>query len=411
MFSLLKIIATNYKGLENNFTLDFVTQERVTSDSRDNEETIQLGKGLNVQKILAVTGGNASGKSSTLSLIFQVCFLLNNGTWSGNPSNFKDKNKPITLHIEFFLNDYIYLYDIEIIINTIRYLGTDTMSPMYKINKETLYRTKYSPNYGRKYIEKGNFEIVSIEENDRKTINNFGISIIKNISQNSIIANYFGPNVSYVENFPRLNNLYNLIKKCDKELLSQILKILDSSIDRFEPIGNQLVRFKRVGSKESIIPFTEALDLVSSGTIKGLEVYIKLINTIKTGGMIIIDEIENSFTKLLLANILMIITDNNINVKNAQLVFSTHYIEMLDLIDRRDLIIYVERSENGIIATNYYKYKFRSELSKSACFENEFFSKMVKYDDLINIKRLIKGEVSNNGWRRSWKSCIWYFTW
>ena len=92
----------------------------------------------------------------------------------------------------------------------------------------------------------------------------------------------------------------------------------------------------------------------------------------------------------------MLIADNDINTKNAQLVFSTHYIEMLNLIDRRDLIIYVERKETGITATNYYKYKFRSELSKSACFENEFFSKMVNYNDLINIKRLIKSEVSNN---------------
>lgn len=411
MFSLLKIISSNYKGLEQNFTLDFVTQERVTSDSRDSEETIQLEKGLYVQKILAVTGGNASGKSTTLSLIFQICYLLNNGTWIGTPSDFKDKNSPIKFHIEFYLNSFIYLYDIEIVLNTNKYIGLDTVAPIFLVKKESLLKTKYSPNYGRKYVEKGNFEEVNIEENDKKTINDFGISIVKNITNNFVIANYFGPNISYVENVSRVTNLFNLLKECDKELLSHILKILDNSIEKFELIGNQLVKFKRVGSKASIISFIEALNLVSSGTIKGLEIYIKLIKTIQSGGMIIIDEIENSFTKILLANILMLIADNDINTKNAQLVFSTHYIEMLNLIDRRDLIIYVERKDAGITATNYYKYKFRSELSKSACFENEFFSKMVNYNDLINIKRLIKSEVSNNDWRRSGKSNFWCIAW
>lgn len=396
MFSLLKIIACNYKGLENNFTLDFVTQERVTSDNRDTEETIQLDKGLYVQKVLGVTGGNASGKSTTLSLIFQVCFLLNNGTWNGNYLDFNDKNKPIKLHVEFFLNSYIYLYDIEIALNSVKNNGSDTMTPIFIVNSENLSRTKYNPKYGKKYLQKGNFEVLNFEENDKKTINNFGISIIKNITQNSVIANYFGANASYVGDPIRLNNLYNLLAICNKKILNPILKILDKSIEKFEPIGNQLVKFKRLGSKEKIIPFIEALNLVSSGTIKGLEIYIKLISTIQTGGMIIVDEIENSFTKLLLANILRLITDNDVNVKNAQLVFSTHYIEMLNLIDRRDLIVYVERKETGITATNYYKYKFRSELSKSACFENEFFSKMVNYDDLMSIKRLLKNEVSNN---------------
>lgn len=396
MFSLLKIVVSNYKGLENNFTLDFVTKERVTSDNRDTEETIQLDKGLNVQKILALTGGNASGKSTTLFLIFQVCFLLNNGTWNGTFLDFKDTKKPIKLHVEFFLNDFIYLYDIEITLNTVRYIGSDTMTPMFVIKNESLYKTKYNPKYGRKYLEKGSFEVINIEENDKKTINNFGISIIKNITQNSVIANYFGPNVSYAGDISKLNNLYNLIKKCDKNILTLVLKILDKSIEKLEPMGNQLVKFKRVGNKDVIISFNEVLNIVSSGTIKGLEIFIKLISTIKSGGMIIIDEIENSFTKLLLANILMLITDNDINVKNAQLVFSTHYIEILNLIDRRDLIVYVERKETGITATNYYKYKFRSELSKSARFENEFFSKMVNYNDLISIKRLLKNEVSNN---------------
>lgn len=396
MFSLLKIVATNYKGLEPNFTLDFVTQERVTSDSRDTEETIQLGKGLNVQKILAVTGGNASGKSSTLSLIFQVCYLLNNGTWFDTGSDFKDKNQPIELHIEFFLDDYIYLYDIEIEHNRKVYMGLDTATPIHLVKNESLRKTKYNQNYGRQYLKNGNFEEVKIEENDKKTINNFGISIIKNITKNSVIANYFGPNISFVGSDTRLTNLYTLLKDCDKKLLSPILKILDNSIEKFEPIGNHLIRFKRLGSKAYVMPFVEALNLISSGTVKGLEIYIKLIKIIQTGGIIIIDEIENSFTKVLLTNILRLITDNDINTKNAQLVFSTHYIEMLDLIDRRDLIIYVERKETGITATNYYKYKFRSELSKSACFENEFFSKMVNYNDLMRIKRLLYSEVLNN---------------
>ena len=54
------------------------------------------------------------------------------------------------------------------------------------------------------------------------------------------------------------------------------------------------------------------------------------INAIKNGKVFIVDEIENCFQKNLVYNLLFLFNDEKINKYGAQIIFSTHYVEILD---------------------------------------------------------------------------------
>ena len=107
----------------------------------------------------------------------------------------------------------------------------------------------------------------------------------------------------------------------------------------------------------------------------------------KTGTDLIIDEIENHFHKTLVENLVNLYKDKSVNKKNATLIFTTHYCELLDLFGRSDNI-YISKYDHGIRLENMYeKYKFRNELSKSNKFYNNEFNTNVSYEALMNFKK------------------------
>ena len=80
-----------------------------------------------------------------------------------------------------------------------------------------------------------------------------------------------------------------------------------------------------------------------------------------------------------------------VNKKNASLIFTTHYCEVLDLFNRQDNI-WVCRSDGKITVRNMYEtYELRSGLLKSRQFYNNAFQTAVNYEELMNLKRKLMG--------------------
>ena len=102
---------------------------------------------------------------------------------------------------------------------------------------------------------------------------------------------------------------------------------------------------------------------------------------------LIVDEIENHFHKTLVENLVMLYKDKNVNKKNATLIFSTHYCELLDLFNRSDNI-WITHSRNKIEIENMYEgYGLRSELLKSKKFYQNAFDTAVNYEALMDLKK------------------------
>ena len=100
MLELLKVKASGFKLLEDNFELDFTARTRVYQKDKLSEIE-EIDKGLNTFRSIAFVGGNSSGKSTALSLVLKTLLFLQTGRWEFIPREFKKDS--IDLNIVFYL--------------------------------------------------------------------------------------------------------------------------------------------------------------------------------------------------------------------------------------------------------------------------------------------------------------------
>ena len=109
--------------------------------------------------------------------------------------------------------------------------------------------------------------------------------------------------------------------------------------------------------------------------------------SLRLGFDLVVDEIENHFHKTLVENLVMLYKDKKVNKKNATLIFSTHYCELLDLFHRSDNIWITHSKDKMEIDNMYNTYGVRTELLKSKKFYQNAFDTAVNYEALMELKK------------------------
>lgn len=394
MLELLKVKASGFKLLEDNFELNFTTRTRVYQKDKLSEIE-EIDKGLNTFRSIAFVGGNSSGKSTALSLVLKTLLFLQTGRWEFIPREFKKDS--IDLNIVFYLEGFLYNYSC-----TFSKIEIDKLSiaNIYSpITNEKLIKLEY--NKARGIVNLDLLNTNGVDESEILKSSLLDTSAIAKITGDKISVDEFSNNniVNFDVNIVR-NTFFASLNSCDKELVSSIIKLLDESIEYIICDNSDLVKFKRINEKEIIISKFELLSILSSGTFRGVELYVRSINALKYGKVFIVDEIENCFHKNLVKNLLFIFNSKNINSKGAKLIFSTHYTEILDSLSRRDNI-FITHKENGYVNVKnlYSDYDVRTELSKSNQFDNNVFNTSFNYEQLLNVKELIINDLhTNNDW-------------
>lgn len=394
MLELLKVKASGFKLLEDNFELDFTTRTRVYQKDKLSEIE-EIDKGLNTFRSIAFVGGNSSGKSTALSLVLKTLLFLQTGRWEFIPREFKKDS--IDLNIVFYLEGFLYNYSCTF--NKIEIDKLSIANIYSPITNEKLIKLEY--NKARGIVNLDLLNTNGVDESEILKSSLLDTSAIAKITGDKISVDEFSNNniVNFDGNIVR-NTFFASLNSCDKELVSSIIKLLDESIEYIICDNSDLVKFKRINEKEIIISKLELLSILSSGTFRGVELYVRSINALKYGKVFIVDEIENCFHKNLVKNLLFIFNSKNINSKGAKLIFSTHYTEILDSLSRRDNI-FITHKENGYVNVKnlYSDYDVRTELSKSNQFDNNVFNTSFNYEQFLNVKELINNDLhTNNDW-------------
>ena len=92
----------------------------------------------------------------------------------------------------------------------------------------------------------------------------------------------------------------------------------------------------------------------SFGTLRLIDRFPLIVDTLKNGGTLVVDEFDASIHPMALMSIINIFHNDEINIHNAQLVFNTHNPIFLNAnLFRRDEIKFVERDENTHCSTHY----------------------------------------------------------
>ena len=389
MLKLLNIRVNGYKLLEENFTFDFLTRTKVLESDLE-KEIFKIDTLLYSFRTLAVVGGNSSGKSTVLSLILKTIDFLSSGRWGYVEHEFKEDK--IGLSISFYLDGNIYFYSVNLLKNT----SDEGRNRLYAlVDNESLLRKKYVKAKGKKNLE----DIDDVADVTSRYLQNSlkdTSAIINLVKENILVDAFTNNNVIAVNEGLLSNSLYNILDNSNKELASSIIKLLDDSIEYIKSDSSDYVKFKRYNEGEQILKKIELISILSSGTFRGIELYLRAIKAIKLGKVFIVDEIENCFQKNVVFNLIFLFNDERINKNNAQLIFSTHYTEILDILNRQDSINITHKNNGRINIKNLKEYDIRVELSKSKQFDNNTFNTSINYQQLMEVRRNLINELYSN---------------
>ncbi|MCD7892490.1 MAG: ATP-binding protein [Erysipelotrichaceae bacterium] len=371
---LLGLKAYHYKNCVDGITLTFLPLFRKSEEDKTYELN-KIDEELYIFSTTSIVGKNASGKTSILNLLKDVYSIL---------GSFQLKDEVISidgtkLEITFYENKKVYIYETEL--NRQLNLGNNL-----SFTKESLKVMNYSKTKKNAIFNDKNYKKLNIN----KALPD-DISILFYILKNRNNYAYYFDDLISKENV--YHDVYALYQNghLNKAYWKYILQLFDEHIQDLQEVRNDVYALT-TNNETQELSAKELFHMLSSGTTKGIILYTSAIQALKEGKTFIIDEIENHFHKTLVENLIVLFKDKSVNKKGANLVFSTHYCELLDMFNRNDNI-WISKYENQIILSNMYRdYNVRNDLLKSKKFYEDNFGTAVSYELLMNLKRTLMNE-------------------
>ena len=356
----MKILKTKIRGLSyfknGVFEFDFFASKNVNLYEKESNSVSHIINKLYKLNSIALLGINASGKTTSLKLVLAMLNIF-----IKNKSLSEDDIPEIGNYFddEVICENYIFnqewIYKIESIISK------DKSNSLY-FKDEVLYRKKVKKTESKDKIFT-NFE---------ETISRKDIDVTYLKQTDSIFSGVLNKkNHQLVEDsVVDLTNItdVNKIQYFANDMDISYVNFLDDSIESLifeEDTKKFKIRFKY--SKELIE--SNIVDLnrfLSSGTIKGIMILLNIQFILNSGGYLIIDELENHLNKSIAVQLIKLF-NSNINKNSATLIFTTHYIEITDFIDRSDSIYVLKKNPliNIEKMSNIIGEKDRSDRKKS----------------------------------------------
>ena len=374
---LLDIEIKNLKSFKNQTIFSMEAENKI--EDRNSFE-VEVGKEkFELLKTAVLFGGNASGKSNFTSVlsIFRY-YLFNKGIEKYNKEGFRfgEEDKNSTIKVRNVVDDKIYEYILEINFNTKKIIKEKLYiaalerklvferenNKIVKYDKEIFSEYEITIGFINETLTDSDSVISRIIEwrvpeeiekyifyIDKIKINNYSDDLGKYIYENKnnkklvieflkkigIIVNdievYREKNEFFLKNIRESKEFQILSEKEQEKLLSQIAYIYRI---HFVYEDNQKQKYK--------LEYYEQ----SAGTQKILSMFFPIYNLLNNGGVMIIDELDITLHYSLIKEIIKMFNSVEYNRKNAQLIFTTHNLLLLDFnLFREDQIWFLENND------------------------------------------------------------------
>ena len=374
---LLKIkVPSGFKMLAKDFEINFMTKTRINKDASNND-LIELEDDFYYPIETVFIGKNSSGKTTSLTLIRIALAFLGAGRIK---KEFTFDGETFDIEIVFYANGIIYKYTGSF---------TDkTTNPgeFLTIKDESLEKTTMKDSYKKDLSNAAFFKEHTFAPNigaDTSSVTKYALSS----GELNGTVDFIGYNAEWYATY------YEVL---GKETFDALLHLFDDSVESIVPfkengkINGYL--FKRVGNNKPLtVPVGYLQAYLSAGTLRGINLYGLAIIAFKRGGTLIVDEIEKSFNRNLIENLILMFNDKSINKKDACIIYSTHYSELLDTNSRCDNINVLHRLGNQITLKNVHTdYDCRTDMLKSGHFNQNVFDTLINYDRLMELKETLR---------------------
>ena len=381
----MKLLRLKIEGLphfKDTLDIDFIAKQRVDDD--DKERLYNVFSNIYVNKAISFVGINASGKTTILKAISFVMQMLNN-----EPVN-NIHSKTILRDLEESQRVVITSYFYEE--NCVNKLETCIIKEVHAIDGSERFviqdETLWSKEIAKVKTKKTVYDFVESDYKDKRNQN----------------AQYLMDDVSIIvaENKKNGSGLFirDMLEWTDHNMLTvlgqfpkELLTFLDSSIEYLRGSFKDKkidIRLKFHGEDEVVINNLRVLEnYLSSGTIKGLGVFMNATFAFIEGGYLVVDEIENHFNREIVATLIRFFMDAKVNKNGATIIYSTHYSELLDEFDRNDSI-YIVRNNEGIGAENLSTVLKRNDIKKSEVYDSDYLGGTVPaYEAYMALKKVL----------------------
>jgi AAA15 family ATPase/GTPase len=398
---LVDFTIKNYRSFKNESLFSMVAEKK-KEDIPNNLFNISEDSDISLLKTAVVYGANASGKSNLL-LAFDTLknFILNSTDLKLDQEipyykpfllDVETRNQPMLFEIEFITAEPMrYRYSVEF--DKTQIISEKLIFFPEKNGRNLFERDGVTGKYSWGRDLKGKKESLTGEV--LKNVLFLSKAANNNESDERLraIYRYFRTNFMFhtsadssrTEVYLTSLKMNDLSQKGFNESLIEFLKSADLGISSvrvrkektIDDLSTKVDIGHRVFSRTNETGEDHFFQLQdeSAGTIKMFDLAGKIIDTLRNGNVLIVDELDSSFHPLMSEYILSIFNDPVKNPKNAQLIVATHDAYLLDSEKlRRDQIWFVEKDKYG--ASNLYSLdEFeKSEVRKNVPFDRWYLS-------------------------------------
>lgn len=357
---LISYAFSNFQSFRERAEVDFVIDRKTTLTNWMTE----LPNGDRVSKLMAVIGANGSGKTTVLKpLAFLHWFVSSSfigDTTAPIPvrSFAGAENKPTEFAIDFFLDGHVWRYELnctrERVLHEAFYKKVERFSYIFKRDWDTK-KKRYS-------IKQQDFGLVQSEAEKVRE----NASLISTAAQYNVpLALRFASLLmtTNVTEFGRTQINMNAILEtaahmaANKKQLDMASKLLAAwdlglrSVDLKERQENRTPETSGrywipMGTHKSTHgDFQLSFGQESSGTQSAFVLLGMLLPVLEHGGIAVIDEFENDLHPHMLEPILDLFANPKTNPHDAQLIFTCHALEVLNLLHKSQVTL-VEKDEH-----------------------------------------------------------------
>ena len=379
---MMKILRIKVNGLplyKNVFDISFCAVQRVHNNHLNS--VFNLFGNIYVNTVEAFAGINASGKTMALKVVSFTNILLRATPLSAEfvPQILGDGINTI-FDIDFYADGKIYHLTSEIIKEK-----NQDENPKIRIISERLWVKPVTTK-----INKSN--LCDYDKNTPVRVRGNSDEYLPEDVSIMIAVNKQIQNKIMFVDLAVLTN-FNFLLPDTVSIPTEIISLLDPTIEyiSIENVNDKVItKLKFYRQKEHILFNPAELNVyLSSGTVKGVRVFSDAMRVLKKGGYMIVDEIENHFNRELVASLLRLFLYKKTNPNGAVLIFSTHYPELLDELDRNDAV-FITRSNEGLTVDNLNTLLNRNDMKKSEVYQSNFLGGTApKYNALLTLQKSI----------------------
>ncbi|MDZ7963233.1 MAG: ATP-binding protein [Aulosira sp. DedQUE10] len=405
---LIEFSVGNYRSFKEQVTFSMVAANLVAQDKKlDENNVFEVDNDLKLLKSAAIYGANASGKSNLAKALgFMRWFMVNSSKETQSTEKIgverfqlstETEAKPSFFEIVFLINGKRYRYGFEatrdkVVSEWLFYVPKSRETKLFERTQDKISISKTYKADGIQERTRHNALFLSVSAQ-------FNVKIAEKIldwltNRVKVISalddtGYQGYTVSCLINNENKDEIIQFIKKLDlgfgdlkvEEREVNIDLLTTQMVDKIKrfTIKNGKTKVSSVQTmhqkfdEEGNYIYTELFDLdeqESEGTQKIFALAGSLVDTLKNGKLLIIDEFDASIHPLISRAIVELFNSKETNSNNAQLIFMTHDTNLLsNKLFRRDQIWFTEKTRYG--ATDLY-FLAEYNILNDASFESDY---------------------------------------